>query len=74
VTLCNQHIEELDSLEKRRFNEKAGIDREELMHTTGGDQGPRKNYGERTGNESPDRQALFEGATSGKYTIIRYLF
>jgi hypothetical protein len=75
VELCFQHIEELDNLEKRRFNEKMGVDREDLMKSdgTGAGPGPRRPYGPlggeenaTTGKGASDRKALFEGASNGK--------
>ena len=71
VELCSQHIEELEALEKRRYNEKAGIDREDLLKTEpgAGSSGPRRPYGapeEGRGGGNADRKALFEGASSGK--------
>jgi hypothetical protein len=60
----------LEFLEKRRFNEKAGIDRDDLLKSEGaGPSGPRRPYGgssENLGKGSDNRRALFEGASGGK--------
>lgn len=66
TNLCGLHVDELDNLEKRRFNEKIGVDRAELLATTGDTgtaafTGPRRNYGET--QESPERNTLFDGNT-----------
>ena len=77
VTLCNQHIEELDNLEKRRFLDQADLDRGELFSGASGDasktsQGERRTYGSAAPKEAnSDRQALFEGASPGGISILR---
>ncbi|KAJ3092779.1 hypothetical protein HK102_003042 [Quaeritorhiza haematococci] len=71
VQLCFQHIEECENLEKRRFNEKAGVDRLELLRgsvTSSG--GPRRPYGITSDGDgvetNADRAALFEGAANAR--------
>ena len=65
LTLCQQHVAECDELENRRFAEKMGADRNELMFDA---TGSTKSTGNGNAGEevNENRKALFEGATSKK--------
>lgn len=68
ISLCNQHIQECEELEKRRFADKEGIDRAELLQEPAqaagiSVDGKRRPYGAQEKPESNEvRRALFEGA------------
>lgn len=67
VALCHQHIAECEDLEKRRFLEKLGVDRAELMDGGSGDGEPRRPYGKEAPVETNEnRRALFEGGNKKK--------
>lgn len=76
VELCKQHITEVEDLEQRRFAEKLGADRGELLKGSDSEGGSpkskksekRRPYGQEGEMEekNSNRKALFDGKKKGK--------
>jgi hypothetical protein len=79
VQLCSQHISEVEELETRRFLDKIGADRSELLKQSDSESDgertsktskptARREYGQE-GEKDPTRKALFEGRKKTKSMI-----